>query len=65
LDLESRTVLHLLVQGQRVGQIAYHLQIPLRRVYWVREKLRRRFGANSNEHLVRRATTEGFISPHD
>jgi hypothetical protein len=34
-------------------------------VYWVREKLRRRFGAKTNEHLIQRAAAEGFIYPHD
>lgn len=60
LDEEARLVLQLLAQGYTVGEIAVQLGIPLRRVYWVREKLRRRFGATTNEHLIRRSTGEGF-----
>ncbi len=38
------------------------LGITKHRVYWEREKLRRRFGAK-NEHFIQHATTEGFIYP--
>lgn len=61
LDREARSVLRLLVQGQHVGQIALALDIDPRRVYWVREKLRERFGAMTNEHMISRAAAEGFI----
>jgi hypothetical protein len=36
--------------------------VPLRRIYWVRQKLRKRFGANTNEHLISLAVAEGFAS---
>ncbi len=61
LDQEARGVLRLLAQGQHVGQIALTLEIHPRRVYWVREKLRIRFGALTNEHMISRAAAEGFI----
>lgn len=65
LDPEARQVLQLLAHGEHAGQISKRLGIDKRRVYWVREKLRRRFGAKTNEHLIQRAAAEGFIYPHD
>ena len=63
LDGEARAVLRLLAQGCHVGQIALALNIPPLRVYSVREKLRRRFGAVTNEHMMSRAAAEGFVYP--
>jgi DNA-binding NarL/FixJ family response regulator len=60
LDAEARSVLRLLARGCTVGSIAAQLRVNPRRVYWVREKLRRRFGAMTNEHLISRAAAEGF-----
>lgn len=65
MDNESYMVLQLLAQGEHVMRIGERLGITKRRVYWVREKLRRRFGAKTNEHLIQRATAEGFIYPRD
>jgi DNA-binding NarL/FixJ family response regulator len=65
LDAEARKVLNLLAHGEHVSAISLHLGIDTRRVYWVREKLRRRFGARTNEHLIQRAAVEGFIYPRD
>lgn len=65
LDAEARQVLQLLAYGEHAGQISERLGIQKRRVYWVREKLRRRFGARTNEHLIQRAAAEGFIYPHE
>lgn len=65
LDLEARKVLQLLAQGEHICQIGKQLGINVRRVYWVREKLRRRFEAKTNEHLIQRAAAEGFIYPRD
>lgn len=65
LDPEARQVLQLLAHGEHAGQISKRLGIDKRRVYWVREKLRRRFGAKTNEHLIQRAAAEGFIYPQD
>src|SRR5262249_26485021 len=61
LDDEARRVLQLLAQGQHAGQIALELRVPLRRVYTVRQKLKNRFGAVTNEHLISRAAAEGLI----
>ena len=63
LDREARAVLRLLAQGCHVGQIALALHIAPRRVYWVRQKLRQRFGAVTNEHMISRAAAEGFVYP--
>jgi len=63
LDAEARTVLRMLAQGQHVGLIAYELKIHPRRVYWIREKLRNRLGAQTNEHLMSRAAAEGYVLP--
>ena len=60
LDAEARTVLRLLAQGCTIGKIAAQLRVKPRRIYWVREKLRYRFGATTNEHLISRAVMEGF-----
>lgn len=62
LDAEARSVLRLLAQGCTIGEIAAKLKVKPRRVYWVREKLRSRFGASTNEHLISRAVAEGFAS---
>lgn len=60
LDSEARAVLRLLARGLHVSDIAAQMDVPLRRIYWVRQKLRKRFGANTNEHLISMAVSEGF-----
>lgn len=60
LDSEARAVLRLLARGLHINSIAAQMDVPLRRIYWVRQKLRRRFGANTNEHLISMAIAEGF-----
>lgn len=60
LDAEARAVLRMLVQGRTIGGIAAQMKVKPRHVYWVRQKLRRRFGAETNEHLISRAVAEGF-----
>jgi DNA-binding NarL/FixJ family response regulator len=62
LDSEARAVLRLLARGMHINDIAVQLDVPQRRIYWVRQKLRKRFGANTNEHLISMAVTEGFTS---
>lgn len=62
LDAMSRAVLHLLARGLHVSDIARQMNASLRQIYWVRRKLRIRFGAITNEHLISRAAAEGFIS---
>lgn len=62
LDAEGREVLRQLAQGLRPQEIALRRGVPVRRVYWVIDKLRRRFGAETNEHLMARAAEEGFVS---
>lgn len=63
LDEEARVVLGLLAEGLSIHDIAKRLQVSPRRVYRVRDKLRRRFGAQTNEHLIRRAVSEGLSLP--
>lgn len=60
LDAEARAILRLLAGGCTPHQIAARLKLKRRRVYWVVEKLRFRFGATTNEHLISRAVNEGF-----
>ena len=62
LDSEARAVLRLLARGLHISDIAIQMDVPLRRIYWVRQKLRKRFGANTNEHLISMAVAEGFTS---
>jgi DNA-binding NarL/FixJ family response regulator len=60
LDSEARAVLRLLARGLHINDIATQMDVPLRRIYWIRQKLRKRFGANTNEHLISMAVSEGF-----
>ena len=64
-DREQRQILHLLAHGYSIDQIARLLQVDTRHIYWVRHKLRRRFGAKTNEHLIQRANSDGFIFAQD
>lgn len=52
LDSEGRAVLRLLARGLHISQIAEQMDVPPLRIYWVRQKLRKRFAANTNEHLI-------------
>lgn len=61
IDPESLQVLRLLAQGQHVNQVAATMGISRRRVYWIREKLRHRFGAQTNEHMISKAAAEGLL----
>ncbi len=61
MDAEARDVLRLLAHGLRRKEIALRHGVPVRRVHNVCEKLRRRFGAATNEHLIARAAEEGFL----
>jgi DNA-binding NarL/FixJ family response regulator len=60
MDQEALEILRRLTQGETVDSIALQLNITSRRVYWIREKLRNRFGVLTNEHLISRALAEGF-----
>lgn len=62
LDTEGREVLRMLAQGVRRKEIAIRLGVTLRRVHNVCERLRHRFGAETNEQLIARAAEEGFLS---
>lgn len=62
MDSEARTVLRLLARGLHTGAIAMQMNIPIRRVYGLRERLRRLFGVMTNEHLISRAIAEGFAA---
>ncbi len=64
LNEEDRGVLRLLANGTHPCTIAHAIGISKRRVYRVREKLRARFGARTNEELIRRAVAEGFVFLH-
>lgn len=63
LNAEARAVLRLLTRGLHVSDIAAQMNVPLRRIYWVRQKLRKRFGVTTNEHLISMAIQEGFDFP--
>ena len=62
LDAEARAILRLLANGCTAREIAARLHLKLRRVYWVTEKMRARFGASTNEHLISLAAAQGFNS---
>lgn len=61
LDDEERMVLRLLARGCTASEIATEMRMRRRRVYWITEKLRYRFGAATNAHLINRANAEGFV----
>ncbi len=61
LDAEALDVLRLLRKGRRPQEIALMRGVRVRRIYWVTEKLRGRFGADTNEQLMIRAAEEGFL----
>ncbi len=60
IDEEGSEVLRLLGKGVHIDQIAHYLGVPRRRIYSIRDKLRKHFGAMTNEHLISRAVEEGF-----
>jgi DNA-binding NarL/FixJ family response regulator len=62
LNAEARMVLNYLAQGISVNQIAYQMGTSSRRIYAIRDRLRRRFGVETNEHLISRAVVEGFTT---
>ncbi len=57
-----RQVLELIERGLYVQDIALMRGVPVRRIYWVGNKLRNRFRAETNEHLIARAAEEGFLA---
>ena len=61
MDQEARAVLKLIAAGENPQTIAQQLGSSVRRVYWVQERLRRRFGAASNEAAMVQAMAEGYI----
>ncbi len=61
LDAEARDVLGQLARGKRPQEIALMRGVRVRRIYWIIEKLRYHFGADTNEHLIARAAEEGFL----
>lgn len=62
IDAEAREILRQIADGHRLQEIAYIRQIPIRRVYCICERLRRRFGAETNMQLMALVAREGFVS---
>jgi len=60
IDEEGIEVLRLLGKGVHPDEIARFLGVPRRRIYTIRDRLRKHFGAMTNEHLISRAVEEGF-----
>ncbi len=52
LTREAYRVLHLLREGYTMAQIAADLNLPLKRTYKIRDRLRERFDARTNEELI-------------
>jgi len=61
LDAEAREILRQMARGIRPQEIALRRNVPVRRVYSVCERLRRRFGAETNIQLIALAAAEGFL----
>ena len=62
LDAELLQALRLLAEGCTIHEIAAKMGASVRHVYWLREKLRRRFGAPTNEVILSYARAEGFVT---
>ncbi|MCZ7540537.1 MAG: hypothetical protein M5U29_11615 [Anaerolineae bacterium] len=50
-----------MAEDYRAQEIAAMRGMAIRRVYWVANKLRDRFGADTNAQLMIRAAEEGFL----
>lgn len=61
LDAEAREILRQLAQGLRPQEIALTRNVSVRRIYGICERLRRRFGADTNIQLIALAAEEGFL----
>lgn len=61
LDAEAREILRQLTQGLRPQEIALIRHVSVRRVYGICERLRRRFGADTNVQLIALVAEEGFL----
>ena len=61
LDAEAREILRQLAQGLRPQEIALIRNVSVRRIYGICERLRRRFGADTNIQLIALAAEEGFL----
>lgn len=61
LGAEAYTVLRLIAEGHHPQEVAFMHKVSVRRVYRVVARLRRRFGARTNPHLIARAAEEGFL----
>lgn len=62
-DYVAREILRRLARGYSIGQISVELGLPRQRIYKVRDKLRRRFDAQTNEQLIYRAIAQGYNFP--
>jgi DNA-binding NarL/FixJ family response regulator len=62
LDPELRAVLRLMTDGANTHEIARQLEVTLRRVYWLQQKLRNRFGAATNAQLILLAVEGGYLT---
>jgi DNA-binding NarL/FixJ family response regulator len=60
LDAESQELLRLTAAGYNPSQIAAKMRIHPRRVYKLRQRLREKFGADTNEHLISLAGEYGL-----
>jgi DNA-binding NarL/FixJ family response regulator len=61
LDAEAREILRQLAQGLRPQEIALIRNVSVRRIYGICERLRRRFGADTNIQLIALAAEEEFL----
>jgi DNA-binding NarL/FixJ family response regulator len=59
-DQLGREMLRRLAQGWSIGQIGAALGVPPRQLYRLRDRLRRRFDAQTNEQLIYRAMAQGY-----
>lgn len=62
LDPELRAVLRLMTDGANTHEMSRQLEVTLRRVYWLQQKLRNRFGAATNAQLIRLAVEGGYLT---
>ncbi len=60
-DPEALRVLRLLASGKNTPEIASLLGIKIRRVYWIQEKLRRRFNVSTTAAVICQASRQGYL----
>ncbi len=60
-DPEALRTLRLLASGKNTPEIASLLGVKIRRVYWIQEKLRKRFNVSTTAAVICQASRQGYL----